>query len=155
MKKKILIALSIVMGVVLLGVVVLWGTLYFSLRGISQSHIEGNTPPEDVFGTYLTRDLHTYFARIYGDEISVTYELLRDEPTQVGVGAPKYYLWVDVDSATSTDRLTAGAVVVGANAQESFTVVTYLSKQEMSADESRIVKNFPSPLVPEIKQRSQ
>ena len=42
MKKKTTITISIVLGVLLLGVIIAVGSVYYGLQGIPESHIEEN-----------------------------------------------------------------------------------------------------------------
>ena len=64
------------------------------LAGVRRSHIQGNVPVE--FDQVLKRDLTTYFQELNKDVVTVQYELLRNTPSQVGVGSPKYYIWVKI-----------------------------------------------------------
>jgi hypothetical protein len=56
-----------------------------ALPSIQQSHIEGNVPAKPDFDRLIRRDLGAYFAKPGEPAANVNYELLRDEPTQVGV----------------------------------------------------------------------
>jgi hypothetical protein len=79
---------------------------------VGLGNIVGNVPEPDDFDRLLTRDLETYFVHQTGKTVTVTYELLRDMPSQAGMAYPKYYAWVRVfDGAT---KVQSGVVRVEA-----------------------------------------
>lgn len=142
-KKNILLIIVAVLIVFIIFIVTATALVYFGLRGIPQSQIDGNVPDEEFFSGYLSRDLSIYFTKKLGTEVSAEYELLRDEPTQVGVAAPKFYAWVYIKNNTFGEIIDSGAVRVGANAKESFTVTDYLSKNEIKNDPDQLYNVFP------------
>ena len=65
-------------------------------RGIQESHIQGNVPEASTFDAYLKRDVASFFQAKFRKSLEISYDLLRQGPTQSGVALPKYYLWVRV-----------------------------------------------------------
>jgi hypothetical protein len=105
-----------VISIALSGVVFLIvgaASLLRELTDVRGSQIEGNVPAASEFNKFLHRDLIEYF-RSNGlptsDQVEVN--LLRDEPSQSGVGSPKYYAWVRIYSTGK--QLEQGAVEVAA-----------------------------------------
>lgn len=77
---------------------------------------------------------------------------MRDNPTQVGVGAPKFYLWVKIIDFKNNNLLDQGAVVVGANDRESFTIIDFVSKKEININPETLNSVFLEDVVSKIKQ---
>src|SRR5690242_21832060 len=69
---------------------------FASPTSLALSHIEAHVPSEREFDAFLTRDLEHYFTTKEKKNVTVTYELLRDMPTQTGIAYPKFYAWVIV-----------------------------------------------------------
>lgn len=114
----------------------LWGQ-------IQQSHIDGNVPSAEEFKPLLERDLLAYFQRIgRNDSSSVTYEFLRDEPTQSGVGSPKFYLWVRVLAGSA--MIDEGAVSVAAVERIKFEILNFISRTDIQGTPSQIAEIFPA-----------
>ena len=109
---------------------------------IQRSHVEGNVPPAEQFDAVLRRDLASYFK-----SQSISYELLREGPTQSGVSYPKYYLWV---RASLPNETVAGAVRVAAIDKTRFEVFDFISSKQIQADPSQVQQVFPALLVPSI-----
>ena len=122
------------------------------MEQLQASHIQGNVPDDALFARLLQRDLRAYFAGKGFRKAAVSYDLLRREPTQVGVGYPKFYLWVHVRSHDG--RVTSGAVRVAAVERKRFDVTTFLSAKEIDADPSGVASVFPASLVQEIIKRA-
>jgi len=53
-------------------------------------------------------------------DVSIRYELLRRGPTQIGIGYPKYHLWVIIKNGEST--LESGAAYLAAMDKKEFKV---------------------------------
>ena len=113
---------------------------------IQRSHIEGNVPPPEQFDATLRRDLAAYF-----NTQSLSYELLREGPTQSGVSYPKYYLWV---RATRQNETVAGAVRVAAIERTRFDVTDFLPSERIRSDPTQAQQMFPALLVPPILARA-
>ncbi len=59
-------------------------------------------PPLAAFDAMLHRDLLAYFGNSGAPTAtSVTYQILRKDPTQSGVACPTYYLWARVSSGSA------------------------------------------------------
>lgn len=124
----------------------LWGQ-------IQQSHIDGNVPSAAEFEKLLQRDLLAYFQRIGRNEASgVTYELLRNEPTQSGVADPKYYLWVRIFAGSEV--IDEGAVRVAALERTHFEILNFLPQANIKAQPSQVGVIFPALLVEKILARA-
>jgi len=113
------------------------------------SHIEGNVPEQ--FDQLLKRDLITYFQEIYKQAVTVEYELLREQSTQVGVALPKYYIWVKIYRQKLL--LDEGAVKVAAVEKTHFTVLNYLAIADLRKSPERINQVFPLPVGNKIRSR--
>lgn len=149
---KIIKIVLITLAVVTIGIV---GFVAIGLRGIPESYIEGNVPDKNVFDQYLSRDLTFYFSKQNSKDVKIQYSLLRDNPTQVGVGAPKFYLWVKIIDFKNNSLLDQGAVVVGANNKESFTIMDFVSKKEININPEILNSVFPEDVVSNIKQHTE
>lgn len=146
---KIIKIVLIILAVVAIGIV---GFVAIGLRGIPESHIEENVPDKNVFNQYLSRDLTFYFSKQNNKDVKIQYSLLRDNPTQVGVSTPKFYLWVKIIDFKNNNLLDQGAVVVGANNKESFTIMDFVSKKEININPETLNSVFPEDVVLKIKQ---
>jgi hypothetical protein len=113
---------------------------------IRESHIAANVPDTRSFDRLLRRDLVAYF-----DGATVTFDLLRREPTQVGVGLPKFSVWV---RAQMPGKVVEGAARVAAAERERFDVVQFLTIQDIRADPTRVEKIFPRDVSAEICRRA-
>jgi len=149
-KKKILLMVGVLGGISIILAIVVVARVYFGLRGIPESHIKGNVPDEVFFSEYLSRDLSAYFTKMMKIEVNADYILLQDKPAQVGVGAPKFYIWVYVKNNTSGEIIDSGAARVGANGKEFFTIMNYFSKNEIKASPGRLNNIFPEDVASKI-----
>ena len=111
------------------------------IDSIAESHIEGNVPDAANFNAFLVRDLEAYFRALMKKPMKVTYELLRDGPTQTGIAYPKYYAWVRAIEGKKT--IAEGAVRLAAVQKKYFEVTDFLSVGEMRRDSKAIFHVFP------------
>ena len=96
----------------------------------------------------MERDLEAFFSERVKEPIKVTYEFLRDGPTQAGIAYPKFYVWVKVIRA---DKLIdEGAVRLAAIEKKYFTVTDFLSIAEIKSNPRAISKIFPRPVCDKI-----
>jgi hypothetical protein len=135
---KFIIALALALGACDVG------------AAIQQSHIEGNVPAEAEFDAMLQRDLATYFSASASAGVSVSYEMLRKDPTQSGAAFPKYYVWVTVRSRDGAQR--KGAVRLAAVDKKQFNVTDFLPAEDIRTTPDRAGEIFPAALVPRIKE---
>lgn len=119
------------------------------LAKVQNSHIQGNVPPQ--FDEVLQRDLTSYFQGLNAEIIKVEYELLRKVPTQVGVGVPKYYMWVQLYGQKGL--LNEGAVKVAAVEKTQFTILNHLTIADLKKSPERINQIFPLPVGDKIRSR--
>ena len=126
----------------------LGGIVYFGLSGIPEGHIEENVPEQEYLDDYLQRDLERYFTELKSEPIQIEYILLRDEPTQVGLTYPKYYVWVDIQ--TEDGYLESGAVYIVAISGEYFQVYDYKNEEEIKQDHSILYELFPDDVCDQI-----
>lgn len=97
---------------------------------ILKSHIKANVSPESEFNTYLVRDLIHYFnTDTATKDITINYELLRDNPTQSGAAFPRFYLWVKVYS--NNQLIKQGAIRIAAIEKKQLKVYDFLSKYDI------------------------
>lgn len=119
-----------------------------AMAEIQKSHVDGNVPPQSEFNAFLERDLRSYFK-----SSKVTYEMLRNGPTQSGVAYPKYYLWV---KAKLENKVTiVGAVRVAAIEKKRFEVFDFLSKLEIQKEPEIAAHTFPGALLPRIYELAE
>jgi len=86
-----------------------------------------------------------------GADLPITYELLRQRPTQVGVAVPKYYLWVTLPTAAPPFSGAARIAVY----EGTYTVTHFVSSAEIQADPERLSLIFPAVLIPDILERAE
>lgn len=117
---------------------------------LQKSHIEANVPDASVFTVALSRDLVQFFKSSSSPTTDrVEFKLLRDGPTQSGVGYPKYYAWVKVFAGKQL--LEQGAVRVAAVERTRFEVTNFIGKSQIQQANGSVEKVFPAPLVADIK----
>jgi len=119
-----------------------------AMAEIQKSHIDANVPPPSEFNAFLERDLQSYFA-----SSKVSFELLRNGPTQSGVAYPKYYLWVEVTH--SNNEVIAGAVRVAAIEKKRFEVYDFLNETEIQKEPESVGNTFPRSLLPRIYELAE
>jgi hypothetical protein len=111
-------------------------------------HISGNVPAQTDFQAYLARDLKSYFGDELKMPVTVSYELLRNAPTQSGLSYPKYYAWVRVFEKGQC--VEEGAVRLAAIEQQRFEVTNFMRSDEI-VDHSETLKTvFPALLCEKI-----
>ncbi len=99
----------------------------------------------------MVRDLGAFLGARAEEE--VTFELLREGPTQSGVSYPKFYLWVRVLSADG-DRQRSGAVRVAAVDRLRFEVTDFASREDIVSGVADPASIFPAALVDRVRQRA-
>ena len=118
------------------------------LDRVRLSHVRANVSGPLTFDATLRRDLAAYF-----DGAEVKVDLLSRKPTHVGVGLPKFYVWVE---AVAAERLPVeGAARLAAVERERFEVIQFLTAEEIRADPARVSRIFPAALNPEIQRRAR
>jgi hypothetical protein len=120
------------------------------IEDITKSHIDGNVPDKKDFDNILKRDLEKYFTKQYLVKLTITWEMLRDGPTQTGISYPKYYIWVSVRSIDSF--LTEGAVRIAAIEKKYFDVTHFVGRQQIENQPEQIYTIFPKPVCEKIKE---
>lgn len=121
---------------------------------LQQSHIAANVPARDAFDHMLKRDLLAFRRKSSDAPVSnVTYQLLRDVPTQSGTAYPKFYAWVRFSAGDSL--LSEGAVRVAAIEQSRFEVTHFAQIDAIRRDPEALKSVFPAALVPLIVQKAR
>ena len=130
------------------------GTLAQSVSPtLQQEHIEENVPAQDVFVSYLERDLLAYFkANVSANAISVKATLLRQEATQSGVAYPKFYVWVQ--ALGPKGLIAEGAARVAAIDRQEFDVTHFISSADILASPDTLTSVFPATLASPIMARA-
>lgn len=82
----------------------------------------------------------------------VHWELLRSAPTQTGVAATKYYIWIQFHSAKG--KLLGEGAMRLAEIDQQYEVTNYLSRHEIVQDPKSIESVFPAALCPGIRKRA-
>lgn len=119
---------------------------------IAESHIEANTPEADNFRPFLIRDLTAYLEPLYGNQLTVDYELLRDIPTQSGVAYPKFYLWLKVTDADQ--KVIEGAARVAAVDKRRFDVTDFVPRSDIVSQPDILRYIFPQALIMKIQKKA-
>lgn len=123
----------------------------YLIEKVASFYVERDAPAQSDFDKNLKRDLTAYFTELEGEGITVSYEYLREGPTQVGVANPKYYLWVSV--YRHQQLIDVGAVRVAAIQENSyFLVLHYFSKSQIRENPEQIDLVFPNSVSVKIKQ---
>lgn len=120
-------------------------------REAFRSHIIGNVPRPSDFDVFMKRDLRAYFSRPDSERPDVSYELLRDGPTQTGISYPKFYVWVQVKSAPPR----RGAARVAAIEKERFEVLQYVDQTEIADVPAQLQSIFPPDVARAIEKRAK
>jgi hypothetical protein len=116
-----------------------------------ESTIEGNIPEPQDFDRLLKSNLEAYFAQPTGKRVTVTYELLRQGPSQAGTAYPKYYAWVDV--LEGTKRIQSGVVRVAAIDKAYFEVTNYYTVGDIRRDPAHVQWVFGDDSYQKIRRR--
>ena len=147
MLKLVLKHIAVVIGTIVGSVVLLGAIAIVFFGSIARSHIVGNVPAPNNFHAYLRRDLMTYFRAGRDGRVSMSYELLRNGPTQAGVGYPEFYVWIRFREIGGS--VQEGAVSVDAVEGKGFHVAHFLPAIEArSTGTCREV--FPAPVCARI-----
>ncbi len=77
--------------------------------------------------------------------------MLRDGPTQTGIGYPKFFVWVRVLEGDTV--LEEGAVVLAAMDKKEFSVMDYHEAGSLRNSPQTVRDNFPSPIAETILSR--
>jgi hypothetical protein len=120
---------------------------------LQQAHFEAHVPGQSSFEKLLMRDLTTRLEHTHGKDLKVSYEFLRAGPTQVGVGYPKYYLWVRVSMANGS--MDEGAFRAAAVDRSEFEVGNFISKTELVSSPERIELEFPLVLKETLRAKAR
>jgi hypothetical protein len=117
---------------------------------VRAGHIAAHVPADEDFDTFMVRDLRFFLGARAEEE--VTFELLREGPTQSGVSNPKFYLWVRALSADG--NLTSGAARVAAIDRLRFEVTNFVSREDIVSGAADPALIFPAALVDRIQRRA-
>ncbi len=115
-----------------------------TMQDLRLAHIAANVPVGDDFEAFLVRDLTAYFAEHFLPASVVTYELLRDGPTQSGVAYPKYYVWAKATASDGT--VLEGAARVAAIERTRFEVTDFVSRQQIVSQPDSLDQVVPAAL---------
>ena len=118
------------------------------IPSVAEYHIAANVPNTNDFRPFLIRDLSAHLKSIYGDKLTVDYELLRDGPTQSGIAYPKFYLWLRATNAEKT--AIEGAVRVAAIDKKRFDVTTFIPRADIVSHPDALARVFPQELIEKI-----
>ncbi len=119
------------------------------LAAAAQSHIDANVPDSKDFNTILQRDFLKYVTDTGDKDITVKVELLRDLPTQSGVGLPKFYCWIEKRNAKGRIIEEAAARIAAVN-KDHFDIIQYYDRKRIQAEPDLMVKIFPKDVYEKI-----
>ena len=120
------------------------------IKKMQDSHIDGNVPPKDQFDRFMKRDLLQYFDGQGTSHLSVSYELLRDGPTQAGTSFPKYYAWVTIAKPDGA-VFSQGAVRTKAINKQGFAVTDFVTADDINANPASLDMVLPRALIPKAR----
>ena len=115
-----------------------------SMQNLQSPNIAANVPVGADFETFLVRDLTTYFVGQGIPVPTVTYELLRDGPTQSGLAYPKYYVWAK--AVGSDGMVVEGAARVAAIERTRFEITDFVTRQAITANPGSLAMVIPAAL---------
>jgi hypothetical protein len=115
------------------------------VQDLQSAHIAAHVPIGTDFDAFLVRDLAAYFVRQGITAPVVTYELLRDGPTQSGVSYPKYYVWVT--ARASNGSVVDGAARLAAIDRTHFEVTDFVSREQIVTQPDSLGLVVPAALV--------
>ena len=116
---------------------------------VRRAHIEAHLPPEEVFESYLRRDIVARFKSMPDPGVTrAEFAFLRQGATQSGVAYPKWYLWTKVYAGNALRY--EGALRVAAVERTHFQVTDFVPKADIRAGKVALQKIFPALLVPAI-----
>lgn len=115
------------------------------------SDAAAHVPPPAEFDALMVRDLTAHFRAAYGENVTVRYELLREEPTQTGISFPKYYAWVTM--RRQSGAVEEGAARIAAIDRTRFEVTDFISAADARARPEELSSVFPAPVVEKIDGR--
>jgi len=142
---------------VILGLIAIATPLISSAQSVldelAESHIRANVPESVDFANLLIRDLKSYFGTDDTAAVQITYEMLRDGPTQTGIAYPKFYLWVTVKKGNKT--AIEGAVRVAAIEKKRFDVTHFVGLKDIWTNPEELYKVFPRPVADKIKEKAK
>ncbi len=124
-----------------------------SSQDLQSSHIAAHVPAGGDFDALLIRDLAAYFVRQGISAPVVTYEMLRDGPTQSGVSFPKYYVWA---KATASDgSVVDGVARAAAIDRTHFEITDFVSREQIVTQPDSLDLVIPAALVDVTVERAR
>lgn len=124
-----------------------------SMPELQSAHIAAHVPIGGDFEALLVRDLAAYFVRQGITAPVVTYELLRDAPTQSGVSFPKFYVWVS--ATASNGSVVDGAARVAAIDRTHFEITDFVSRDKIVTQPDSLDLVVPAALVDMTVERAR
>jgi hypothetical protein len=115
-----------------------------TMQDLQSAHIAANVPVGADFEAFLVRDLTAYFVGQGLPAPTVTYELLRDGPTQSGVAYPKYYVWAKAVGSDGT--VVEGAARTAAIERTRFEITDFVTRQAIMANPDSLAMAVPAAL---------
>ena len=141
------VAVAVVVALTGLTVAVGLYQLQSFMSAIRESHIAGNMPSPEEFDGVLRRHLVRYFWAWPNEGKTLEYVLLRDGPTQSGIGYPKFYVWVRVRSQGAIEQEGAARLAAESGG---FSVTHFVPRNAIVADPQGIYQLFPEPVCDRI-----
>ncbi|MEP7076919.1 MAG: hypothetical protein ABI878_14015 [Acidobacteriota bacterium] len=84
--------------------------------------------------------------------ITVSIELLRDQPSQAGVAFPKFYCWIEKRDAKGVIMEEAAARIAAVN-KTHFDVIQYFDRKRLVAQPNVIAGVFPEDVCEKIRKK--
>ena len=124
-----------------------------TMQDLQSAHIAANVPVGADFEAFLVRDLTAYFVGLGVPGPTVTYELLRDGPTQSGVAYPKYYVWAKAVGSDGT--VVEGAARTAAIERTRFEITDFVTRQAITANPDGLAMVVPTALQDATVERAR
>jgi hypothetical protein len=116
-----------------------------------RGYTDENVPSPGDFDRILKHDLTEYVTDKNDKDVSVTYEMLRDGPTQSGVALPKFYIWIEKHAADGSVMEQAAARIAAVK-KEHFDIIQYYNTDQIRQDPTKL-KVFPDEVQAKIRQK--
>ena len=123
------------------------------MQQIRSDQIAANVPPNSRFHEYLERDVRAFLIQRNQEDVPFSVDLLRTQPTQVGIAFPKYYVWIEASSPTQGD-ISGAARLAAVNGRE-FSIQEFITRREINSQPDALTRTFPSRLVPHIVEQAR
>ena len=140
-QKRILLIISLFITILFFGLI---GFVYIqisSFLSISNTYIDSNIPAKDKFNKILLKDFNNYVKLNFDKEFYGEYKMISEEPYQVGLSYPKYYIYVYIYSK-NRELMDQGILQIVAIEKKEFKFYDFYSLKNKKIDEKKYSDDF-------------